>query len=488
MPSPRTLRRTLGLVLASALLAAACGGGDGDDPETAAPDGEQPELPACPLEALEAATGPVEVVVWHTQTARPLETLTALVAEYNGSQDKVRVRLESQGADYQEIQRKFNEALPSKQLPAVIVVDDTFTRSMADSGVVLPAQSCFEADGYDLDQLVETARSYYTIDGVLWAGTAGLGNVLLYFNRDHFRLAGLDPDDPPETLAEVREYAETIKAAGVADTPFVHEFGSWKTEFWLTGAGSSIVDNDNGRGSDQTTAGTLEGNEEALELLSWFQDMQDDGLLNPIPSSPGQIDQYLAIATGTSSMLIDTSSAATSIEAFLGGEEVTGVDAAPDDAQGLDLGAGTFPGLTGPGQTQMGGDAWYLMSTTPDEVQAAAWDFVTFMNSTHAQAQNLLGGSYMPWVASANDDPEVVAYYAGERGIAGAWLKLANDLVGAIDPDFPGPLIGPYDEVRDAIEDAFDRMVFGDATPDEALTAAQEAVDAALERYNEGNF
>jgi sn-glycerol 3-phosphate transport system substrate-binding protein len=128
------------------------------------------------------------------------------------------------------------------------------------------------------------------------------------------------------------------------------------------------------------------------------------------------------------------------------------------------------------------------MSTTPDEVQAGAWDFMRFMNSPAAQAQNLLGGSYMPWLAAANEDPEVVAYYAGEGGIAGAWLKLANDLVGAIDPDFPGPLVGPYDELRDAIEEGLDRMVFGGASPEDALAGAQRAADAALQRYNEGNF
>ena len=487
MRSPRRFGRPLVVVLAAAVLAASCGGGDdGATSPTTGADGEV-QLPECPVDALDAVTDPVEVVVWHTQTARPLETLIALVDEYNASQSKVRVRLESQGASYPEIQRKFNEALPSKQLPAMVVVDDTFTQSMADSGVVLPAQSCFEADGYDLDQLVETASSYYTIDGVLWPATAGLGNVLLFYNRDHFRQAGLDPDDPPETLAEVREMAQAIKAAGVADAPFVHEFSSWKTEFWLTGAGSSVVDNDNGRGSDDTTAGTLTDNPEALELFTWFEQMQADGLLNAVPATPGQIDQYLAIANESSSILIDSSSSATSIEAFLGGQEVTGVEGAPSPS-GLDLGVGTFPGLTGPGRTQMGGDAWYLMSTTPDEVQAGAWDFMRFMNSTHAQAQNLLGGSYMPWLAAANADPAVAAYYAGESGIAGAWLKLANDLVGAIDPDFPGPLIGPYDEFREAIQKAQDGLVFGDSSPEEALAEAQAAVDAALERYNEGSF
>src|SRR5689334_3264449 len=100
MRSSRSLGRSLVAGLAAALLAAACGGGDDSSagPSTTGDGGLA--LPGCPLDALDAATGPVEVVVWHTQTARPLDTLTALVEEYNASQDKVRVRLESQGASY----------------------------------------------------------------------------------------------------------------------------------------------------------------------------------------------------------------------------------------------------------------------------------------------------------------------------------------------------------------------------------------------------
>jgi sn-glycerol 3-phosphate transport system substrate-binding protein len=478
-------RRLAAIIAVLAVVAAACGGGS-DGPETAAPDAEGVTLPTCPVDALDAATAPVDVTVWHTQTARPLEVLDELVDEYNASQDRVKVHLESQGASYPEIQRKFNESVASRQLPALIVVDDTFTESMADSGVILPAQACFDADGYDLDQLELTARSYYTIDGSLWPVMAGIGTVLLYYNRDHFRRAGLDPDKTPATLAELREYAQKIKDAGVAEKPFVHELAAWKTEFWLTGARSAVVDNDNGRGEGATARATLAGNPEALALFTWFKEMADDGLLDPVPATAGQINQYLALANRSSSILIDTSSAATSIEAFLGGTldpSTLGADEVAD-ASGLDLGVGTFPGLTEPGRTQMGGDAWYLTNTGSPEVQAGAWDFARFMNTPHAQARMLVGGSYLPWVTAAADDPSVVEYFAGKGGVAGTWLKLANDLVKGIDPSFPGPLIGPYDRFREALEQAQDALLFGGSSPSDALDEAQKEVDTDLERYN----
>ena len=176
-----------------------------------------------------------------------------------------------------------------------MVFDDTVTQTMADSGVVLPAQSCINADNYDMSGFLQVAANYYTINDALWPASANLGEHLLYYNRDHFRQAGLDPDKPPTTLAEIRQDAEKIKAAGVVDKPVVHEFASWKTEFWLTGARIRVVNNDNGRGTGDTTDRRLDRTTRTrLELYNWFKDMQSDGLLSAIPHTPGQIDQYLA--------------------------------------------------------------------------------------------------------------------------------------------------------------------------------------------------
>jgi sn-glycerol 3-phosphate transport system substrate-binding protein len=499
---------TIVVATVAGLLLAACGGDDGGTTEpggtepatateapgeTAVPATEEGgggavELPPCPVDALEGASGPVEVVVWHTQTAEPGDTLVALTEQYNASQDRVRVRLESQGASYTELKRKFQAALPSGDLPALILFDDTSTQEMADSGVVLPGQACFETAGESLDAFTSVATSYYTVDDVMWPVAANLGGVLLYYNRDHFKLAGLDPDAPPTTLDEMRAAAEAIKAAGVAETPVVHELSSWKTEFWLTGAGSPIVDNDNGRGLGSTSAGALADNPQALELFTWFDDMVDDGLLLPVPASDGQIDQYLALAGRNGSMLIETSSAATSIERFLGGGEVN-IDGFESDApspSGLDIAAAAFPGLVPGHATQMGGAAWYLMNTTPDEVQAAAWHFITFINSAEAQIELLVGGSYIPWRTQVLDEPEVTEFFSAS--LSGRWLEIAARQIDDIDPTFPGPLIGPYDpDAREAIEKAQDSLLFGQATPQEALDQAQQGIDRAIELYNSFN-
>ncbi|MBV6507169.1 MAG: sn-glycerol-3-phosphate-binding periplasmic protein UgpB [Acidimicrobiales bacterium] len=472
------------------MFAAACGGGDGadggGDGETAAGD-----LPECPVEALEeydASDGPIEVLLWHSQIAEPLASLETLTEEYNSSQDKVHVTLQSQGTSYEEVERQFERAIPTSDLPAVVVFDDTITQFMSDSGVIIPAQSCIDADGYDNSGWLPLAVDFYSIDDVMYPATVGLASALIYYNRGHFEEAGLDPDDPPETLEEVREYAEAIQAAGVTETPLAFNMTPFILEFWLTGAGAPIVDNNNGR--DARAEASAFDNERTHEIFEWIDGMIEDGLISPFSGTPGQINHYLSMANEQSSMVIESDTASTSVTAFLAGNlevDELGEDLpeAPD-VSGLDIGAGALPGLEAPGLGQVGGATYYITNTTPPEVQAGAWDFLKFLNEKDSQVQFYLQGSYHPVEPATTEDEAVQEFWSSDK--AGEWLKISYDSLVGIDTDFPGPLIGPYTEVRDIIRDALDRLAFERATPDEVIAEADASITEAIERYNEENF
>ena len=490
----------LALVALLALLLAACGGGDGGDGgdpgdggggAASGPD----DLPECPLDALEEADGPVEVVLWHFLGAETARALEDLAATYNDSQERVVVKVENQGTDNDELWEKYRAGIADGNLPAIAVTDDTVTVEIVDSGTVLPAQSCIEASGIDTSSFLESASAYATIDGVLYPASLNLSGALLYYNKGHFSRAGLDPEKTPATLEEVRAYAEQIRDAGVdVDAPVVLKVGPPLIEMWLTGAGQPIVDNDNGRG-DGTTESAAFDTDTTVELYTWFAEMERDGLLTVVPDTPGQIDQYLAMAQQRASMTIETSTAATSIEAFLGGDTDVADDVAevdPDveatvDPDALDIDAGPVPGIDAAGRLQMGGGAWYLTNTTPPEVQAAAWDFMTFFNSAPSQVTWNLQGSYLPYNTAALDDPELAQRW--ETTLSGRWLAMAYDeLVEGIDPAFPGPLIGPYSEFREAVRASVEQMIFRGEPPAEVVTEAAESTTEALVRYQEENF
>ena len=92
--------------------------------------------------------------------------------------------------------------------PAIGVMEDTNTQFLADSGTIVPAAACAEADDYtEYDDFLPGVIDFYTVDGVLQPASFNVSTVLLYYNRDHFEAAGLDPDAPPQTLDEVAECA-----------------------------------------------------------------------------------------------------------------------------------------------------------------------------------------------------------------------------------------------------------------------------------------
>jgi sn-glycerol 3-phosphate transport system substrate-binding protein len=485
-------RRTLlgfSLLGLGALAATACGPAGG---------GALTYSTECPVDALDDADGTVDITVWHAYVGLTEQTMREIADQYNRSQDRVHVDIQSQGVGYQELQRAYERAIPADGLPAIAVMEDTLTQSLADLPTVLPASQCAEADGYTdyEDAFLPITTDYYSVPGtvngeetdVLLPGSVNLATALLYYNRDYFEAAGLDPDDPPETLDEVAADAQAMKDAGVVDQPFVWNMQPWMVEFWLTGAHAPLVNNNNGRDIEGATASAFD-NPTTHRLFELLNQMHEDGLLNALPGTDAQYDHYFAMGLGQAAMTVETSTAVTTINAVLEGT-ASGEDLGLGDIDlpeiDINLDAAPFPGLDEPGQGQMGGGVWYMSSTVPDEQQAAAWDFVKYVNEPEQQALWHTQGSYLPAREDVAEDPAIQEFWEQPR--PGGWLREAYDLALSLDPDFPGPLIGPYRDVRNAVGNALDRMMFDGVSPDRVIADADDEINAAIQRYNEVNF
>jgi sn-glycerol 3-phosphate transport system substrate-binding protein len=491
-PSRTSAVRLLALLLVLAGFVAACGVRDeSSGPETTESGGEadggdggEPavELPDCPVDALASADGVVEIEVWHGMSAESENNLNALAEKFNASQDQVQVLIRNQGVSYDEVLRKFVAAIPSRQLPAVVYLEDTTLRQMVDSGVILPAEACEKADGFDSGQL-PAVRNYYTSEGVYWPGYTNVSEPVLYYNVNHFKRAGLDPDAPPATLDELRTAAEALKEAGI-EAPLSLILNAWFVESWINGAGGSVMNMDNGREglADESTF----DNEVTRELYEWIKGMADDGLLQGHSATDGQINQYLAVAQQDSSMLIETSTAATTIKAVLGGDaDDVGVETGDADLSAIVPANGPFPGLEEPAQVRISGGSFFLTNTVPPEQQAAAWAFMRFMWETENQVAWHLVGSYLPTTQAAAAHPDVVAYWQDD--LAGRLLKTGYDQLLQVDPQRPGPQIGPYSDYTAAIKNSLDRLVLQGESVDSVVTRADQEIQEALDRYTEDN-
>lgn len=490
---PRRRLSVLSLLLALALVAAACGGGEegsngnggGDD------GGSGADLPTCEVDAIDSADGVTEVTVWHAWVGLTKRTLESIAEDYNASQDKVKVTVEAQG-NYEEMLTKYEAAIGDPaSLPDIVLTEDTTTQFMIDSGTIMPAQACLDADEAAqefYDQVLPAVTSGYTVQDVLWPAAFSVSQAVLYVNEAHFEQAELNPAELPTTLDELRAAAEAIRDAGVpgVQQPLVARLDSWWLENMLTGVEQPIVNESNGRNGLATESELL--NERTTEVYQWIKAMYDDGLLNAIPYSQ-PYDQLFAMALGSSSMLIDTSTAITSVNGAIEGT-LTNEDIGADDLDidlstiqfdSLRIGVGLNPGLEGAGRGQIGGAGWYMVDGGDATAVSASWDFLQFFNETPNQIRWTLEGSYLPVSDSARNDPALQEEFTTTR--RGEWLATATASLDELDPAFPGPVIGPYNVLRSEVRQSFEKVTLDGQELDPVLEAVDTKFAGALEQY-----
>lgn len=486
------MRRARRVAVAAALsvMVASCGSGSDESTGSEAAAEEAAVAAACPVGAHEGADGVTEVTVWHSWVGVTAATLEQIAQAYNASQDRVVVTVEAQG-DYEELLAKYQAALADPDtLPDIVIHETTALRFMVDSDTAVPASACIEADPQAAefyDQVLPAVTSAYTVEDQLWPAAFSVSQEVLYANQEHLEAAGLSTEDLPETLDELRSVAGSIRDAAIpgVQEPFVGLMESWFFENQLTGVEQEIVDRNNGR-DGLATASELD-NEHSEATLEWLASMHDDGLYRAIPYTQ-PVDGLLAMALGTSSMLIGTSTAITSIDAAFAGTldaadlgiEDPGVDASGFQLEEFAVAVAPAPGLEASGRGRLGGMAWYLVDGDPASV-AASWDFISFSNRTEQQVRWTLEGSYLPVSEAARQDPTMVEAFEMTR--RGRWLAIASDSLTKIDPDFPGPVVGPYAQLTTAVRTAIERVVLDDQPVQQAVEDLDAGFQEQLTAY-----
>ena len=460
------MRRTTRSIAAVAVLAlglAACGGSSSDG-------GGGGGSATCPISALDAAKGPVKITFWHEMTRANEEALVRLTKQYNESQSKVQVTLVNQ-TGYKEALQKFRAGLSSGDLPNVVQIEDTATQQMIDTQAVLPAQACIDASKYDTSDFVERVLGYYTVDGTLYPMPFNVSNPILYYDKNGFRAAGLDPNKPPTTLDEVRADAKKLQGVG-----YKYGWGlkldPWYLEQWSAKAGKLYANNENGRKA--RASAVVFDNPTGLEIFSWMQSMVADGIA--VTNSADGANAYnnlLGIRSKDVGMTIDTSAALGTIDQVL----------RSGDGGGVDVGIGPMPGPAGDGGVLVGGAALYLVKkgSSPAQ-QAASFEFTKWLNSPEVQADWSASTGYVPTRMSATKQPILANKWAQSPNYKVAYDQLVN---GPTNAATSGPVIGAYQAVRDAILIAQQKMFTQNLAPAKALAEAKRGADAAILEYNQ---
>jgi sn-glycerol 3-phosphate transport system substrate-binding protein len=440
----------------SLILAAACGGGGGGSGGEATP------------------SGPVHITFWHSETASAKDNLVKLVERFNASQNEVQVEPIFQGND-QDLALKLIASLRGGDVPTIAYMSEPYTQPMIDSGAVVPVQDYVDRDKYDTSDFPPAALAYYTVDGTLYAMPCGLAVPLMYYNKIPFREVGLDPEQPPKDLDEAQAVSEKLiqrdAAGNITRYGFALEIHPWYMELTLAGAGELYVNNDNGRDGYATEVAF--DNDAGRKLFQWWYDMVHDGLAFNVGVDPTGANGLLAVGAKKAVMVFSTSAAMRSI-----------VDVLQGGMEGIDLGVAPVPGI--PGKVPEGSPGVYsrslwIMSSRPEAERDAGWKFIKWLVEPEQQAEWFAGSGYLPVRDSAYDLPaakDIIASYPYFQIPADLFAKTATTTAAL------GPLLGPFQQVRDAVTNALESMLSGNTSPDQAMEAAVKAGNTAISDYN----
>jgi sn-glycerol 3-phosphate transport system substrate-binding protein len=437
-------------------------------------------LPPCDVDALDEAVasggGPVEITFWHGMSNELGREVDRLVEEYNSSQDRVRVNAEFQGG-YEQTIDKYLQSNPSNR-PDLAQLPEYTVQLMVDTESNVPVQACAEDAGYSFDDILPSALTAYATEDVQWAVPFNVSNPVLYYNKKIFREAGLDPERPPLTLAEVSEYGRTIQSTGAASFGISLDSapdggGGWYLEQWLAKEGELYSDNDNGRSAPSTRV--FWDGPTAVALLTELQDVVVNGGGIYVGENPSGQDNLLKLADQSTpaTMTIGTSAALGPLLQFVEGGIIPGITTD-------DIGVGPMPSPNGAEGVLIGGASLWITDGRGAEKAAAAWDFVTFLISAEVQSQWAAATGYVPVNAGAVGVEPIASLYGNDPRFRVAYDQVANT------PDVAtsrGPVLGPLREVRRTAAAAM-AQIFNGADPQQSLTDAAATANALIADYN----
>ncbi|MBF0357907.1 MAG: sn-glycerol-3-phosphate ABC transporter substrate-binding protein UgpB [Magnetococcales bacterium] len=154
---------------------------------------------------------------WHAMGGKLGEKVNSLADGFNASQDGFRVVPVYKG-NYAETMTAGIAAFRSKRPPHILQVFEVGTATMmAARRAIRPIGEVMAAAGeaFDADEYIASISGYYTgSDGEMLSLPFNSSTPVLYYNKNAFKKAGLDPNKPPKTWQQVVDYSKKLLAAG----------------------------------------------------------------------------------------------------------------------------------------------------------------------------------------------------------------------------------------------------------------------------------
>ncbi|MFD2331686.1 ABC transporter substrate-binding protein [Cohnella sp. GCM10020058] len=404
------------------------------------------------------AQDPVELTFYYpVNVGGPLtKVVDGMAASFMKEHPEIKVNAVYTG-NYGDNTVKIQAGVMAKQPPDVAVMMSTELYSMLDLDAIVPLDDFIAKDEaeFNKDDLYPAFVEDTAANGHTYSVPFQRSTIILYYNKDMFKAAGLDPEKPPTNWGELVEDAKKLSRDGHAGLEIPGNDDSyWMFQMLARQHASDPKQSIMGDDGKKAIFDTPE-NVEALQF--WIDLSKKDKAM------PEGIIDWAATPTdfieGKTAMMMHTSGNLTNVK---------------NNAK-FDFGVAFSPADKQYGSPTGGGNL-YIFKDTSAEKQAAAWEFVKYMTA-----------------------PEQAALFSSSSGYIGVRKSAYDtDVMKAYTASFPQALVArdqlPYafrelsthnhGKVSSALTNQIQAALSGKTDAASALKTAQEEADKQLAAFN----
>jgi sn-glycerol 3-phosphate transport system substrate-binding protein len=416
-------------------------------------------LVAALFAALAFAQAPVEVSFFYpVAVGGPItKIIDGFAADFEKENAGIKLKPIYSGS-YQESIAKALTAVKSGEPPVTSILLSTDMFTLIDEDAIVPFDDMIktDADRAWLKSFYPAFMENSQTGGKTWGIPFQRSTVVLYYNKDMFKEAGLDPNRPPKTWDEMREFAQklTKRDASGNVTQWGVQIPSSGFPYWLF---QGLVIENGMNLMNQAGTQVYYDKAPVVEALQYWVDLVNKYKVHP----PGIVEW------GTTpkdfferkvAMMWTTTGNLTNVKA---------------NAK-FDFGVAMLPAHKQPGSPTGGGNFYIFKKSTPQQ-REAAFRFIRWVTTPERAAQWGIDTGYVAVRADAWKTPVMEKYVAGfpPAAVARDQLPYAKAELSTHDNQ----------RVTKALNDALQAALTGSKKPDAALKDAQREADRILRAY-----
>ncbi len=181
---------------------------------------------------------------WEKWTGFEAEAMKRVVDDFNSSQDSIYVDFSS----VSQIDRKLMLATAGGVPPDVAGLWSSLLPIYAENNALTPLEKLAVENGVQRADYIDVFWRLCSHRGHLWALPSTPTSIALVWNKKLFREAGLDPERPPRSIAELEEFNEKLAKyrpdGRLERIGFLPEEPGWWSAMWGYWFGGKLWDED----------------------------------------------------------------------------------------------------------------------------------------------------------------------------------------------------------------------------------------------------